>query len=367
MAVALWLGIESIGDSKKTLGTNMRNLLSRIYLALLILLSILQLRFAHASELEIQTFRQHVQNFQISDQEYRVAPSGSLQERLADQHRKEFAQAAKNIIRSPYAFTEMLAPQNERILIEFNQQYQIASAGSIRESIFDVARRAASEGLKVNAVLEIQSVWDYKQALQLTLTANQKYQNASSGSLLESVFDLVRRQGFVISKQKLQEFSQMQLQDFRQAEMLFVSLDSQYQSASSRSLIENYFQEGRVLLQGRTIELMRLNAPYMNLQQLMMIRDEYHAKYQSARSGNLAEKMFLAIRNEAQMRLQSAPIPTPVQQTPVIGGPTCEIHSGKNASGQALFRVLDQAGRVIATVLSVQEAVQISMNDQRCR
>jgi hypothetical protein len=351
------------------MGTFMKSIFSRLYIVALILFSLLQLKIVHAFELEIQTFRLHVQNFELAQQDYQRAPGGSMQEKQADLRRKEAAQAAKNIIRTPDAFNGLLAQQNEQLFNEFNQGYQVAPGGSIRESIFDVARRAAAEGLKINAVLEIQSVWDHKQALQLTLSANQKYQNASSGSLLESVFDAVRRQGFVISKQKLQEHAQMQIQDFRQAESLFLYLHQQYQSASSGSLIENYYQEGRLLLQGRTIELMRLNAPYMNVQQLVMIRDEYHSKYQSASSGSLAEKMYRAIRDEAQLRLQSGvsvPVP-PVQQTPIPGAPTCSIHSGKNASGQALFRVLDLQGRIVATVLSVQEAVQISMNDLRCR
>lgn len=347
----------------------MKTIFSHLYLAIIILLSLLQLKTANATELEIQTFRLHVQNFYIANQDYQRAPSGSMQERMADQRRREAAQAAKNIIRTPDAFAGMLAQQNEQLFNEFNQGYQVAPGGSIRESIFDVARRAAAEGLKINAVLEIQSVWDHKQALQLTLTANQKYQNASSGSFLESVFDVVRRQGFVISKQKLQEHVQMQLQDFRQAESLFVYMNQQYQSASSGSLIENYYQEGRMLAQARTIELMRMSAPFMSIQQLVMIRDEYHSKFQSASSGSLAESMYRAIRDEAQMRIQSGggvQVP-PVQQTPIPGAPTCSIHAGKNAAGQMLFRVLDRSGRIVATTLTTQEASQIAMTDMRCR
>jgi hypothetical protein len=353
--------IESIGRFAKTKGTYMKTALSHLYLAILILLSILQLKMAQASELEIQTFRIHVQNFQIADQQYQAAPGGSSQEQMANLQRNEAAQAAKNIIRAPNTFVGLMASENEQLLAEFSQEYQAAAGGSIRESIFDVARRAAGDGLQLNAVLEIQSVLDYKQALQLTLTAEQKYQNAAGGSLLESIFNSVRSQGFVISKQKLQDYVQNQLQDFRQGESLFVYLDNQYQAAAGGSLIENYYQVGRQTVQGRTIELMRLNAPYMSLQQLAMIRDEYNAKYQAASGGSLAEAMYRAIRDEAQMRLQSIP------PAPSPGNPSCVIHEGRNAAGQILFRVMTTSGAIIATVLDSHEAAQIAMSDARCR
>jgi hypothetical protein len=345
------------------------NTLSRLYLVVLILLGLLQLKNAHASPYEIQLFREYVAAYDQANAQYQSAPSGSYQEQAADQQRRQQAQYAQNIIRSPNAFIGLGVQENENLFIEFNSNYQSASSGSLRETIFDVARRAAGEGLKANALADLQATYDYKEALQKALTANSKYQSASSGSILENVYDQVRRQGFEISKQKLRDYVQNQLVDFRQSESLFLYLSQQYQSASSGSLIENYYDEGRRLTQSRTLDLFRMQANSMMMNQLASIEAEYNRKYQSASSGSLAEVLYRSIRDEAHARLQSVPpIPQPpIPQPPVPGPSRCQVMQGANASGQILYRVMDQAGRILATVLSYGEAVQIAQNDLRCR
>lgn len=332
------------------------NLISRFYLFLLILLSVLQLRAAHASQYEISLFRDYVYQFQIADQQYQRAASGSFEERMADQQRRAQAQSAKNIIQAPNTFQSMRASENESLFLEFSSSYQSASSGSLRETIFDVARRAASEGLKINSINEIQNAYDFKESLQMALTAEQKYQKASSGSLLEAVYNTIRTQGFDISKRKLQDYSQYSLIDFRQAESLFVYFEQQYQSASSGSKVEDFYNAGRRVIHARALDLFRFQVSSFGYGELISMQTEYEQKYQRASSGSLPESLYRAIRDQIRSKLLGQATPS-----------QCEVREGANASGQVLYRVMIRSGAIIATVFSISEAQRIAATDLRCR
>lgn len=341
----------------------------RLSILFLMAMSLLQIRAASASQYEISLFRGYVSEFERADAQYRSAPSGSYQEQSADRLRREQAQYAQNIIRAPDAFVGIYAQENESLFSEFNSAFQSASSGSLKESIFDVARRAAGEGLKINAVYEIQNAYDYQDALQRTLIANQRFQSAASNSIIESVYDSVRRQGFSISKQKLADFLNFQVYEFRSAESQFLQLNQQFQSAASNSLVENYYDQGRRVAQSRAIELFRSQVGRMSYSELMSVEAEYARKYQSAPSNSLTESLYRSIRDEARARMGSGPGPNPYPTPYPNPQPQrgCQVMSGRDASGQLLYRVLDQAGRIIATTRTEREAYQISQNDARCR
>ena len=334
---------------------------------------------AFASQYEISLFRQYFSEFQMANQQYQSASSGSYQEQIANQRRQAAAQSAQNIIRAPNTFQQMSAPENESLLNEFERGYQSAASGSLTESIYNTARRSAAEGLQFNAAAEIQNAYDYNQALQLTLAADRKYQMAASGSLLESVYNQVRGQGFPIALTKFQQFAAYSLQDFRQAESLLMTFEQQYQAAASGSKLEIFYNDGRHLLQNRELELFSAQLTYLSYSELNSIQAEYENKYQRAAPGSLSESLYRSIRDEARARLggsipQPQPYPYP-QPQPYPPQPqpqyptqlnTCEVHSGANASGQLLYRVMLRSGAVIATVFTAGEAARIANTDLRC-
>lgn len=341
----------------------------RLYILILILIGLMQLKAAHAQTYAIQVFRQDIQSFEIEDRRYQSAPSGSYEEQLADQRRRAIADHAKSVIQQYDAFLNIRASENESVFNEFNSQYQAASSGSLRESIFDVARRAAASGLQQNAILEIQSAYDYQQALRLTLIADQKYQAASSGSLIEGVFNQVRQNGFEISKQKLQDFLRYQLRDFREGERLFADFNGRYQSASSGSRVEDFYNFGRQQAAARTLEGFRSEAYRYSYNELRSLESEFNSKFQAASSGSLMESLYRQLRDEVRARLSSVqpsyPTPYPAPQPQPASG--CRVMPGRNAAGQVLYRVLDRSSRILLTTTSLLEAQQFARYDAQCR
>ena len=337
-------------------------------LSLVLWMSGIPLFHSQASQFEISLFRGHVAEFERASAQYQSAPSGSFQEQMADRERRQQAFQAQNAIRLESAFQGFTALETEQFFHEFHSAYQAASSGSLREQIYLVASKAAAAGLKSNSVAELQMAYDYEEAFQKTLDAHQKYISATSGSLIEGIYDFIRREGFRISKERFKDHLNQVVYDFRTAESLFLQMTQQYMNATSGSMIENYYDSGRRAAHARTIELVRIQVTLMTPGELLSLEAEYQGRYQAASSGSLAENLYLTIRNEARARLSTnpyPPVPAPVPQ-PQPQPRGCQVMPGRDAYGQTLYRVIDRAGRILATTRSEQEAYQISITDSRC-
>ncbi len=344
---------------------------------------------ANASDYEISQFRQAIQQIQMYEQQYQAAPSGSWQEQQANQGRVQAEANAEAVINSPYAFQGFNSSQDQNLMNEFNNGYQAAPSGSLIERAYraarDVATRAFSQTLTNEQMYQLQSAYDYNQALQLTLNAENQYQAAPSGSTVEAVYNNIRAQGWTITNQKFQQFAS-QLQDFHQTETLYFQFENQYQAAASGSKIEAFYNQGRATLKQKDFELFTRDVNYMSYQQLASVEIDYENRYQSAASGSSIEAYYRTLRDIARNRLngmQPMPTPFPPMPTPFPPMPTpfppqptpfpqpgrivCEIHAGANAAGQHFFRVMLPSGAIIATFATTQEAANFAQNDPRCR
>ncbi len=348
--------------------------------------AMMSLQPVKASEYEINQFRQTLSQLQMYEQQYQNAPSNSYEERQANQNRVQAESYAESIINSPNAFQQIGASGDESLLSEFERGYQNAPSNSLLERAYNVARRAAAQALQTQAAWEIQSTYDYNQALQLTQDADRKYQNAPSNSLVESAYNAVRTQGWNITTQKFQDFANNQLQDFRETENLFLNFERNYQNAPSNSRIESFYNQGRQTLLQREIALFNSQASYMSYSDLNAIANEYDRKYQSASSNSYSESLYRSIRDAARSRIGGNPYPQPVPQPypqpvpqpypqpvpqpyphPVPQRITCEIRIGGNASGQRFFRVLTSSGAIIGNFSTTEAASAFAQSDPRCR
>ena len=188
---------------------------------------------------DIEAFADQITN------KYNAAPSGSVIEGMYRQIQQvayaSFTQALQQDV-------NYLSNDWRRLLeiaTQLDQKYNAAASGSTKEKAYDQARRLAYQVMPNALSQELYQYQDFRQIEQLALYFDQQYNAAPSGSLKEGVFKQMQRQSYDAALQKVnsQIYSYptnalLQLQD---------EYNSKYNAASSGSAKEAYFRQVRDL------------------------------------------------------------------------------------------------------------------------
>lgn len=249
---------------------------------------------------ELQAFAREEQDAIMWHQRYQQAPSGSFDERYAADQRNQAIQRALSVLNSSYAFQGMVTREIESFAEQMNQKFNQASSGSALERMYNEARRMAYTAFKQSILNDVQNLsYDWRRLHDMALRLDQAFNQAQSGSQKEAAYNEARRMAY----QNLPGAVEQELpryRDFRQLEQLALYFDNLYNQAQSGSLKEGTYRriEIRVFDEARA----RADWELRNLpqQSLYNVQAEYDQKFNQARSGSLQESYYRRIRDLAR-------------------------------------------------------------------
>lgn len=235
---------------------------------------------------------------------YRGAPSGSWEERHADQRRREAMADALSALRAGDLAGEDPA-RLEGFAREMAQKYRSAPSGSLLEQLYNEARRAAWEALRQSVERDLRRTRDWREALREADRYDQLYRSAPSGSLEEQAYDSLRRVAWEQAQASLDQELSRPTDDFRGLERLAGEFDAGYRSASSGSRRESFYNGARRTAYDAAFGAFERWLGYSGSyeRELWQLEREYDSKYRSASSGSLAESYFRRVRDAARSRL----------------------------------------------------------------
>ncbi len=230
---------------------------------------------------------------------YNRAPSGSWEEQNAKQNRDRAIQNAVSIVSSSYTFSGMQYTEIERFSLEANTKYNQASSGSALERMYQQTRDYALNALTNEYQRVIQYTQNSEQLIRFGNELRQKYNQASSGSALERAY----KQGYTRAFQQLPQVVSMEnnyKRDFREVEFAAINFNNLYNKASSGSLEESAYRTSSTNSFNQAIQMFQNQARYMYRNDLLNIQAEYDRKYNQASSGSTTESYYRSIRDTAR-------------------------------------------------------------------
>lgn len=241
------------------------------------------------------------------DREYRAAPSGSWREREADARRREAYDRGLRLVSDPGALRGSGPAELERFALEMTRKYQAAPSGSLAEALYNSARRSAWQAFEEETADDLRRGGGWDRLVRDAEEFDSRYQRASSGSLEEAAFQRLRRTAWDEAYAALERDLRYGRSDFREAEPLAEDFSRQYQSASSGSLRESFFNRARRLAFDGAFDAFQRDLYRLSPHELDSLEREYDSRYQRASSGSLAESYFRRVRDLIRSRIGYRP------------------------------------------------------------
>jgi len=267
---------------------------------------------------QIQMFHDQEAQMHSWNQVYQQAPSGSAREREADIKRRAHAQAALDTIQAPGALTQYPHVEIDAFVNETSAKYQQAQSGSFIESTYLSARNLSFEAYRQKGIENLNcQTMTLDATLSAALTYNQIYQQAQSGSRREAIALELRNTAYSLADVRVeQELNYFGL-DFRALEARAVTYNQGYQQAQSGSRVEQFYLRARNLAYEAASRTVLSAIPQLQTYDLANMDREYHGRYQQAQSGSRAESYALTVRNAVRNELSRRGGVGPVPPIPV--------------------------------------------------
>lgn len=249
---------------------------------------------------ELDQFYYEESNAISAQQRYASAPSGSWEEDQFRQQRDISIQRALQAINDYSAFKNIYWQHIEQISGNLYQKYNAATSGSALENFYRQASEVAFRAF--NSALQeyfLRFVNDWRQIHDFSEQMNQKYSQATSGSLKEKAYDQARRTLYQrLSEEVDREIERMW--NFRDIEGHANYFNQKYNEATSGSLKESVYNQIRQSAYNQAINKFSQQAYSLPQSELWQLQSEYNQKYSSATSGSLIENYYRQIRDKAR-------------------------------------------------------------------
>jgi hypothetical protein len=253
---------------------------------------------------DIDQFRQYESYSVQWNQRYLSAPAGSWDESNARSERDRSIQYALSSISQPYAFYGLNRVQVEYFADEMTQKYQQASSGSALETMYRSAQGYAFQAFRSAVLDEVQQLsYDWRRLHDLAKYFDQKYQQAPSGSQKEAAYNDGRRQAWN-SLPSAVTYESQRYTDFRQFEQLANYFDGLYIQAPTGSTSESIYRQISRDHYNRGVQAAQNQFRYYGPNELYSIQERYNQLYQQASTGSVKENYYRQIRDLARQMIE---------------------------------------------------------------
>lgn len=190
--------------------------------------------FSYMSRVEIESFAEQM------NQRFNAAASGSAIERFYSEATQIGLDSFNRTLEQDVRALSYDWRQLHQIALEMDQKFNAATSGSKKERAYDHARNTAFGMLTFSVQNELRRVYDFRMIEETALYFDQLFNAATSGSLKERTYDQIRRSAFQEAVARFQR-------NARQYDLYAIQeeYNRKFNSATSGSAKENYFRQIR--------------------------------------------------------------------------------------------------------------------------